>query len=65
MINPYYVLRDEMLAILLEHIVYILNQWTSLPNAPQVSLIFTHNNFYTHTIYSEFGGDILLFKEHI
>lgn len=29
MINPYYVLRDEMLSILLEHSVYILNQWSA------------------------------------
>jgi hypothetical protein len=36
MINPYYVLRDEMLSILLDHSVYILNQWSSLPSASQV-----------------------------
>jgi hypothetical protein len=29
MINPYYVLREEMLSILLDHSVYILNQWSS------------------------------------
>lgn len=37
MINPFYVLRDEMLAILLDHIVYIINQWTLQPNTAQVS----------------------------
>ncbi|KAG2210956.1 hypothetical protein INT47_000116, partial [Mucor saturninus] len=35
MINPYYVLRDEMLSILLDHSVYIINQWSSLPSASQ------------------------------
>lgn len=38
MINPFYVLRDEMLAILLDHTVYVINQWTSLPNATQASV---------------------------
>jgi hypothetical protein len=36
MINPYYVLRDEMLNILLEHVVYIINQWTAVAGASQV-----------------------------
>ncbi|KAL9558404.1 hypothetical protein MBANPS3_000904 [Mucor bainieri] len=35
MINPFYVLRDEMLAILLDHIEYIISQWTSLPQVAQ------------------------------
>ncbi|CEP13227.1 hypothetical protein [Parasitella parasitica] len=35
MINPYFILREEMLAILLDHTVYIMNQWKSLPNASQ------------------------------
>lgn len=38
MINPYYVLRDEMLSILLDHSVYMINQWSSLPSASQVCL---------------------------
>ncbi|KAI8375089.1 armadillo-type protein [Choanephora cucurbitarum] len=36
MINPYYVLRDEMLQILLDHIAYIINQWASLSDASQL-----------------------------
>jgi hypothetical protein len=28
MINPYYVLREEMVSILLDHSVYTINQWT-------------------------------------
>ncbi|KAI8637788.1 armadillo-type protein [Parasitella parasitica] len=35
MINPYYVLREEMLDILLNHTVRIINQWTSLTNPSQ------------------------------
>lgn len=40
MINPYYVLREEMLSILLDHSVYIINQWSTLPSASQVCLYF-------------------------
>ncbi|KAG1452434.1 hypothetical protein G6F55_008680 [Rhizopus delemar] len=35
MINPYYVLRNDMLSILLEYASTILNQWSSLPSASQ------------------------------
>ncbi|KAI9468486.1 MAG: armadillo-type protein [Benjaminiella poitrasii] len=35
MINPYYVLREEMLAILLDQVVSVISQWTSLPTASQ------------------------------
>lgn len=35
MINPYYVLREEMLSILLDHSVYIISQWNSVPGATQ------------------------------
>ncbi|CEG82569.1 hypothetical protein RMATCC62417_16625 [Rhizopus microsporus] len=35
MINPYYVLRGDMLAILLEYASSILDQWTFLPAASQ------------------------------
>ncbi|GAA5806530.1 hypothetical protein HPULCUR_012066 [Helicostylum pulchrum] len=31
MINPYYILREEMLSILLDHSLYIITQWSSLP----------------------------------
>lgn len=64
MINPYYVLRDEMLAILLDHIVYIINQWTSLPHATQVRLAVHGDRHCTNTFVLELGGNILLFKEH-
>lgn len=39
MINPYYVLRNDMLSILLEYASTILNQWSSLPSASQVYII--------------------------
>ena len=64
MINPYYVLRDEMLAILLDHIVYIINQWTSLPHARQVRLAVHRDGHCINTLDLELGGNILLFKEH-
>lgn len=40
MINPYYVLGQEMLAILLDHSVYIIDQWTCIPSPSQVSFSF-------------------------
>lgn len=41
MINPYYVLRNDMLSILLEYASTILNQWSSLPSASQVYIIIS------------------------
>ncbi|KAL0078469.1 armadillo-type protein [Phycomyces blakesleeanus] len=35
MINPYYILRGEMLAILLEHAIAVINHWDSIPLASQ------------------------------
>lgn len=41
MINPYYVLRNDMLSILLEYASNILNQWSLLLSASQVYIIIS------------------------
>lgn len=51
MINPYYILRDELLSILLEHSIYTLNQWGSLPTAPQVRESCSTLHLLIHTVF--------------
>lgn len=37
LINPYYILRDEMLSILLDHASDVLNRWNTIHLPAQVS----------------------------
>lgn len=65
MINPYYVLRDEMLNILLEHVVYIINQWTAVAGASQVKIcciLYKKSELSTHHfLHIAFRSNTVLF----
>jgi hypothetical protein len=65
MINPYYVLRDEMLNILLEHVVYIINQWTAVAGASQVRYTYFTEMTLVFIIYIAFRSNTVLFKKYI
>lgn len=63
MINPYYVLKGDMLSILLDYTSNLLNQWSLIPSASQVYLQKQNNTRLT--FYLGIGGCLVLFKEHL